>query len=134
MTAKRPLTARDINPEVFYKGTDREIIGRALCDIGGRSRVGIGVLDLPAGSNTKPAHYHTKEEEHLYVVQGSMTLHLGQETYEMKEGDYVCFPANAPNAHYLDNQSGAVCSYLIIGERISDDKVIYPANPSNNEN
>lgn len=123
---KHPIASRDVASKIYYENTDREISGRALCDVGGKAKVGVGILDLPPGSNTKPAHYHTKEEEHIYVLQGRMTLYLGEEAHVMKAGDYVCFPAGELTAHYLENDTVEDCSYIIIGERIGDDEVVYP--------
>jgi hypothetical protein len=35
------------------------------------------------------------EEEHIFILKGSATLHLGNNSYVLKEGDYCCFPAGA---------------------------------------
>ena len=51
---KRPLRAADVPAEVWYVGTDREIRGRALSDVGGTAKVGVGMMELPPGSDTKP--------------------------------------------------------------------------------
>lgn len=37
-TIKRPVKALELPAEVWYAGTDREIRGRALCDVGGKAR------------------------------------------------------------------------------------------------
>ena len=126
MAIKLPIHVSDVTPEVSYENTDREIFGRALCDVGGKAKVGVGLMDLPAGSNTKRAHYHTLEEEHIYVIEGSTTLHLRDRSFLLKPGSYVCFPAGQPQAHYLENDSSETCRFLIVGERITQDKVIYP--------
>jgi len=126
MAIKLPIHVSDVTPEVSYENTDREIFGRALCDVGGKAKVGVGLMDLPAGSNTKRAHYHTLEEEHIYVIEGSTTLHLSDRSFLLKPGSYVCFPAGQPQAHYLENDSSETCRFLIVGERITQDKVIYP--------
>lgn len=125
MAPKRPVHEDEIDVHTWYAGTDRELRARALCDVGGRSKVGVGLLELLPGCNTKPAHYHTREEEHLYVLQGSATLHLGDERYRLTGGSYVCFPAGQALPHYLQNDSAAVFRYLMIGERLVDDGVIH---------
>ena len=125
MTSKSPIQAADVAVRVWYAGTDREVHTRALCDVGGRSKVGVGLLALPPGSHTKPAHYHTMEEEHLYVLEGAATLHLGTETHRLMAGSYVCFPAGQPLPHYLHNDSSLVFRYLMVGERLDEDTVIY---------
>ena len=126
MFIKLPVHESDVTPEVWYENTDREIIGRVLCDVGSKSKVGVGLLDLPPGSNTKPAHYHTLEEEHLYVVEGSATLHLGDQSFVLVPGSYVCFPAGQEQAHYLHNDGDHTCRYVMVGERIEADQVVYP--------
>lgn len=125
-TGKRPLLASEVEVETWYAGTDREIRGRALCDVGGRARVGVGLMELPAGSNTGPAHWHSLEEEHLYAISGRATLCLGAERHPLQAGSYVCFPAGQPLAHHLENTGTEPFVYLMIGERIAGDEVTYP--------
>jgi uncharacterized cupin superfamily protein len=123
---KRPLHAADVAPETWYAGTDREIRGRALCDVGGRAKVGVGQLELPPGSNTRPGHWHSDEEEHLYVLAGSALLHLGDERHRLVAGDYACFPAGQAVPHHLENDGDVAFVYLMIGERIAGDRVTWP--------
>jgi uncharacterized cupin superfamily protein len=51
---------------------------------------------------------------------------LGTEQYSLRAGSYVCFPAGQAEPHYLANTSAEPFSYIMIGERIQDDKVVYP--------
>ena len=120
-----PLHESDLDWVTWYEGTSREIRAKALCDVHGRSRVGVGLLELPPGSDTTPAHYHSHEEEHLYVVSGRAVLHLGDRTFELQPGSYVCFPAGAPLLHHLENCFESPCRYLIVGERIPEDVVTH---------
>jgi len=38
-----------------------------------------------------------------------------------------CHPAGQAEAHYIDNTGTEACTYLIVGERIGDDEVVYPS-------
>jgi uncharacterized cupin superfamily protein len=125
---KSPVHISEVRSEVWYGGTDREIRGKVLCDIGGAAKVGVGYVELPSGSHTKPGHWHSKEEEHLYVLSGQATLHLGSACFTLHPGSYVCFPAGQPVAHYIHNTGRETFAYLMIGERIPDDEVTYPAD------
>jgi len=124
MEPKRPIRESEVKLQAWYTGTKQEISGRALSDVGGLAKVGVGTLELPPGCNTKPAHYHTLEEEHLYVLEGTATLHMGDSTYSLVPGSYVCFPGGQELPHYIDNDGGGVFRYLMIGERIDNDEVI----------
>lgn len=122
---KKPVRDAELGWTVWYEGTSREIRGKALCDAGGAARVGVGLLELAPGCDTTPAHYHTLEEEHLYVLSGRLTLHLGDERFELEPGAYVCFPAGQALKHHLRNEGPEPARYLMIGERIEGDRVIY---------
>ena len=125
---KRPIHESEVAAESWYVATDREIRGKPLCDVGGKAKVGFGLMELPPGSSTKPAHWHSKEEEHLYVLSGQATLHLGPEQFTLRPGSYVCFPAAQAAGHYVENNASESFVYIIVGERIKDDEVTYPAS------
>lgn len=122
---KKPVHQSEVAFETWYKGTDREIRGKPLCDVGGTAKVGVGLMELPPGSNTKPAHWHSQEEEHLYALWGKASLFLGTEEFSLVPGSYVCFPASQSEPHYLANTGTEPFVYLMIGERIEDDEVTY---------
>jgi uncharacterized cupin superfamily protein len=94
--------------------------------LGDAYHVGVVLEELPPGKQSVPAHYHTQEEEHLYVLEGALTVRLGDERHEMKAGDYVCFPAGQQVGHCLINHTDKPCRYLIVGERNPNDVIVYP--------
>jgi uncharacterized cupin superfamily protein len=122
---KRPIHESDVPWEVFAAGTRQEVRARPLCDVGGTAAVGVGVMELAPGCDTRPAHYHSLEEEHLYVLSGRATLHLGDTTFPLEPGDYVCFPAGQALLHCIDNTGDEPFKYLMIGQRIAADVVVH---------
>lgn len=127
---KQPIVDTEVEYQIWYEGTNREIRGLALSDVGGEAKIGFGILELSPGSNTLPAHYHTLEDEHLYVLEGKGTLHLGDSTYPLVRGSYVNFPAGQKAHHYLSNEAEGVLKYIIVGERIQEDHVYYRGKKS----
>ncbi len=97
---------------------------RAL--LGGDYRIGVAIEELGPGKRSAPAHYHVLEEEHVYILEGRVTLRLGDARHAMKAGDYACFPAGQAAAHCLINESDAPCRYVIIGEKNPNEVVAYP--------
>jgi uncharacterized cupin superfamily protein len=65
------------------------------------------------------------EEEHMLILAGSATLMLGEKTYEVTVGDYVCFPAGQPVGHALVNHTSEVCRYLMVGDSTPNEVVVY---------
>ena len=88
--------------------------------------LGVRIEELPPGSNSSYHHYHTAEEEHVLVMQGTGTLHLGQEAIEITSGDHIVFPAGEALPHHIENTSAQPITYLVFGERRTDDVVMYP--------
>src|SRR5690606_13970735 len=58
-------------------------------------------------------------------LKGALTVRIGAGKYEMKAGDYVCFPAGQKAGHCLINETDATCRYVIVGERNPNDVVVY---------
>jgi uncharacterized cupin superfamily protein len=98
---------------------------RSLGDFGGGTHLGVSIEVLAPGRQAYPKHYHMLEEEHLLVLEGSLTLQLGERSYPMRAGDYVCFHAGRPLGHAMVNEGGEPCRYLIIGEREPHDVIVY---------
>src|SRR5581483_2444931 len=74
---------------------------------------------------TAPAHYHIFEEEHVFVLEGTLTCRIGEARYPMKAGDYVCFPAGQRLGHCLMNEGTVPCRYVIIGENNPNEVAVY---------
>src|SRR5262245_6330403 len=96
-----------------------------LAAVGEDYRVGVAIEELPSGKQSSPAHYHIFEEEHVYVLEGALTVRIGPDTHAMTAGDYVCFPAGQKAGHCLINDSGAPCRYVIAGERNPNEVAVY---------
>ena len=97
----------------------------SLAALGEDYRIGVAIEELPPGMQTAPAHYHIFEEEHLYLLEGTLTVRLGDARYTMQPGDYVCFPAGQKAGHCLINETAGICRYVIIGENKEDEVVVY---------
>ncbi|MBL9097359.1 MAG: cupin domain-containing protein, partial [Alphaproteobacteria bacterium] len=116
---KRPISSENVKWDEFSEGSRFAIRYRHLTSaaVGENYHVGFAVEELEPGKQSVPAHYHMLEEEHVYVLEGSLTLRRGEERHAMKAGDYACFPAGQRAGHCLINESDKVCRYIIVGER-----------------
>lgn len=125
--ASRPISAESVPWEEWSEGTRFGSRFRHLttASAGPRYQVGVQIEELPPGKQTSPAHYHLLEEEHVYVLDGSCTLRLGDERHALRAGDYVCFPAGQQLGHCLVNEGGASCRLLVIGQQSPDEVCVY---------
>jgi uncharacterized cupin superfamily protein len=94
--------------------------------LGDRYQIGVAIEELAPGNRSAPFHYHIFEEEHVFILEGRVTLRLGAATHEMKVGDYACFPAGQKAGHCLVNDGEATCRYVIVGERNPNEICVYP--------
>jgi len=123
---KTPFRVEDVPWEEASHGERFGTRWRALGDHGGATRIGAAIEELAPGKQSNPFHFHMLEEEHIWILEGRCTLRLGDKTYELSPGDYVVFPAGQQAGHCLINNSGAVCRFLIIGERNPNEVAVYP--------
>jgi uncharacterized cupin superfamily protein len=98
----------------------------SLAALGESYHVGVALEELAPGKQSAPFHYHFLEEEHVYLLEGTLTVRIGPDTYEMKAGAYVCFPAGQRAGHCLINNTTAPCRYVIVGERNPNEVSVYP--------
>ena len=66
-------------------------------------------LTLQAGGSTCPDTPH-EGEEFGYVLQGAVSIHLGNKTYKAKKGESFYYTAD--KTHFLSSKSGAVLIWV----------------------
>lgn len=88
--------------------------------------LGCSLYELPPGKRSWPYHYHSANDEALYVLDGRGSLRLAGETLELEAGDYVPFPADERGAHQLLNETDAPLRYLMLSTMVEPDVTVYP--------
>jgi uncharacterized cupin superfamily protein len=96
-----------------------------LSKFGGGKQISLAMEVLPAGKQANQAHFHMLEEEHVFVLEGSLTLRLGAKSYELSAGYYVCFPAGQKVGHALINHTTQPCRYLVFGNPHPHDVAVF---------
>lgn len=95
-----------------------------LGDAGGLTDVGVNLTRLPAGGWSSQRHWHSDEDEFVYLIAGELTLiEDGGETV-LAAGDCAAFPKGTGNGHHLVNRSARDALYLEIGTRHPDDVTV----------
>ena len=64
-----------------------------------------GEARMDPGAPSPPLHIHAKEYESFYVVEGELTVEVGDERLELTDGDYIVLPPGIP--HRFGNLSDA---------------------------
>lgn len=98
-----------------------------LGDAAGLSQFGVNLLRLPDGAWSSQRHWHTAEDEFVWVVEGEVVLVTGAGEEVLRAGDCAGFKAGEPDGHHIQNRSGKDALLLEIGSRRpGEDGVDYP--------
>ena len=99
---------------------------RALGDALGLTHFGVNLVDLGPGDWSSPRHWHSHEDEFIYVLEGELTLVTDMGEQRLTAGMAAGFPAGVEDGHHLVNRSDAPARYLEVGNRAPDDVARYP--------
>jgi uncharacterized cupin superfamily protein len=99
---------------------------RALGDATGLTRIGINLTTLLPGKESSVRHYHTLEDEFVFVLEGEVVLRTDESEQTLVAGMCAGFPAGTTNGHHLVNRTNRPARYLEISNRDPADAAEYP--------
>lgn len=99
---------------------------KQLAGAAGGEQLACSLYELPPGRRAWPYHYHTANEEALFVLDGRGSIRVSGETKPLEPGDYVAFPADKRGAHRVVNDSDERLRYLIVSTMNEPDVTVYP--------
>jgi uncharacterized cupin superfamily protein len=99
---------------------------RALGDALGLSHIGVNLTTLPPGKESAMRHYHTREDELVFIVEGEVVLVSNDGEQILTAGMVAGFPAGVADGHQLVNRSDRPARYLEISNRDPEDGATYP--------
>src|SRR3954463_14669486 len=133
-TTKTPLALRDTEvplrtrPSAYPAPFARKVEGREkrpLGDVFGLNNFGVNLTRLPPGVMSALRHFHTKQDEFVYVLKGRPTLATDAGEVELEPGMCAGFKAGDPIGHHLVNRTNEDVVYLEVGDRTAADQGFY---------
>ncbi len=119
-----PRAKPSIYPPVFARlMTNR--VKHPLGDLFGLTNFGLNLVRLAPGGMSALHHRHSKQDEFVYVLEGTATLIVDDGEQEMPAGMCVGFKAGG-TAHHFENRTSQDVVYLEIGDRTPGDSAEYP--------
>src|SRR5262245_33639662 len=138
MAMKTPLHRPALDPTTVPPRTGtgypteemrKAVAGRAKCPLGdalGLTTFGVNLTRLEPGAASALRHWHLRQDEFVYVVEGELTLVTDEGEQVLGRGTCAGFPGGVPNGHHLVNRSSTVAVYLEVGDRLPGDGAEYP--------
>ncbi|WP_411816866.1 cupin domain-containing protein [Hyphococcus sp. DH-69] len=97
----------------------------AIGDLGGLDQFGVNYTRLAPGAASAHKHWHAKEDELIYMIEGEAVLVEDDGETTLHAGDFATFKAGVANGHMLVNRSAMDAVFLEVGTRSPDDISTY---------
>jgi uncharacterized cupin superfamily protein len=101
---------------------EKRALGAAL----GLAKFGVNLTTLPPGKESSMRHWHSHEDEFVFVLEGEVVLCTDAGEQTLVAGTCAGFRAGTNDGHQLVNRSRRPAVYLEIGTRDEADAVVYP--------
>src|SRR5260370_24740102 len=88
-----------------------------LGDAAGLTDFGVNLLRLPPGAWSSQRHWHSAEDEFVFIVEGEVVLVTDAGEELLRSGDCAGFKAGVKDGHHLQNQSARDALLLEVGSR-----------------
>ncbi|MEQ8354670.1 MAG: cupin domain-containing protein [Kiloniellaceae bacterium] len=99
---------------------------RKVGDALGLTAYGVNLVRLPPGGLSSQRHWHSHEDELVYILEGELTLVTDAGAQTLTPGMAAGFPAGKANGHHMINNSQDWAVYLEVGNRSDEDEAHYP--------
>jgi uncharacterized cupin superfamily protein len=123
-----PETVKPVNASGYPEPFRSRVLPRekrALGDALGLTRIGVNLTTLMPGKESSMRHWHTQEDEMVFVLEGEVVLRTGEGEQVLTAGMCAGFPAQREDGHHFINRSEQPARYLEISNREPADTAAY---------
>jgi len=100
---------------------------QCLGDAAGLTQFGVNLMRLAPGCWSSQRHWHSVEDEFVFVVSGEVVLVTNSGEEVLRAGDSAGFKAGMEDGHHLQNRANVDAVLLEVGSRRpQEDGVVYP--------
>jgi len=126
IAAEAPAKRKATNYPAPFAARVAGRLKRPLGDLFGLQNFGVNLTRLEPGAISSVRHAHSKQDELVYILEGTPTLVTNAGETALRPGMCAGFRAGTGDAHHLINRSDHDVVYLEIGDRTKGDSAFYP--------
>jgi uncharacterized cupin superfamily protein len=129
LPALDPASVKEVRGSAYpepFKSRMGERMKKRLGEACGLTKFGVNLVTLGPGGQSALRHWHTLEDEFVYVLEGEVVLITNDSEQVLRAGMCAGYPAGKRDAHHFINRSQRPAKYLEIGNRIEEDTASYP--------
>lgn len=109
-----------------YEQRDERLRRKELSNAVDGSELGCSLYELLPEGESWPYHYHTANEEAVYVLEGEGILRHEDGEDSLVAGDFVTLPADESGGHQIVNEKDEPFRYLAFSTMNEPDVTVYP--------
>jgi uncharacterized cupin superfamily protein len=126
---KIDLSAVTAEPPSAYPAPFNEPCQGQICQRLARSQglthFGVNLTVIPAGGWSSQRHWHSHEDEFVWVLEGELCLVTDGGEELLRPGDCAAFKAGHSDGHHLVNRSRHPAKILEVGNSDTSDRCVY---------
>jgi len=96
-------------------------LGEAL----GLQHLGINLVRILPGKQSSMRHWHTREDEFVYLIEGELVLRTDAGEQLLRAGCCAGFAAGSEDGHHFINRSAQPALFLVVSNRDPEDTGFY---------
>ncbi len=119
------VTAADIAAmqglaKTHFMNPNAKRLNKSLGDLTGLTGIGVHIIEVEPGHESTEHHVHYHEDECVFILEGTGTAFLGEESVGVSQGDFIGYRKGGL-AHSLKNTGTGILRVLVIGQRLPHD-------------
>ncbi|WP_179283221.1 cupin domain-containing protein [Bordetella genomosp. 9] len=111
--------------KTHFRNPNAKRVNKSLGDATGLTGFGFHIIEVEPGHETTEHHAHHHEDECVYVLSGTATALIGDESFAIGPGDFLGYRKGGL-AHSIRNTGTEVLRCIVVGERLPHDVCDYP--------
>jgi uncharacterized cupin superfamily protein len=120
-----PVQSGSTYPSPFDAPCIRQTSQR-LARPAGLTAFGVNLTIIEPGAWSSQRHWHSHEDEFVWVLEGELTLIPDNGEEVLRAGDCAAFRRGDPNGHHLVNKAASPAPVLEVGNSDPEDRCVYP--------
>jgi uncharacterized cupin superfamily protein len=103
----------------------RQHSSQRLARHGGLTQFGVNLTVIEPGGWSSQRHWHSHDDEFIWIVEGELTLVTDSGEQVLRAGDCAAFQCGVEDGHHLINKSSRPALVLEIGNSDPQDRCVY---------
>lgn len=122
---KSEIDAFEGSEKTHFLNDSAKRLNKSLGDLTSLQGFGFYLIEVAPGGETTEQHMHHHEDECVYILEGTATAIIDDESHTVSAGDFIGYRAGGAS-HTIINTGETILKAIVVGQRLDHDVVDYP--------